>query len=107
MSDSDSDSHPSAKRHKPYAELTDEEKRERRLKQNRLAAKRSYNKRVARQAEMEGEYQKLREELAQTTQQIQILSAYMGKMQMPGVPGVAPAAAAAAVAAAAAAAGSA
>ena len=38
---------------KPYDELTTDEKRERRLQQNRMAAKRSYEKRVARQAGME------------------------------------------------------
>ena len=45
---------------KDRRDLTDAERRDRRLQQNRLAAKRSYNKRVQRQQEMEQEYEKLR-----------------------------------------------
>ena len=48
----------------------------RRLQQNRLAAKRSYNKRVQRQAQMETEYDKLRNELDATNQQITTLGDY-------------------------------
>lgn len=59
---------------------SEDEKRERRLEQNRLAAKRSYNKRVQKQAEMEEEYEKLRQELAATNHQIATLGSFMAQM---------------------------
>ena len=65
---------------KDRRDLTDAERRDRRLQQNRLAAKRSYNKRVQRQAEMEQEYEKLRAELEATNNQVSTLGNYIAKM---------------------------
>ena len=67
-------------RTKDRRDLTDAERRDRRLQQNRLAAKRSYNKRVQRQAEMEQEYEKLRTELEATNNQVSTLGNYIAKM---------------------------
>jgi hypothetical protein len=62
--------------------LTDKEKKLRRLEQNRQAAQRSYNKRVALQTEMEETYNALRRSLSEATGQINTVSAVVGKLPM-------------------------
>jgi hypothetical protein len=60
-------------------EGTDEKeaKRQRRLEQNRIAAKKAYNKRVKRQAEMESEYELLRQELEATEAEAATLATFL------------------------------
>lgn len=61
-----------------YAGMDEKEaKRQRRLEQNRIAAKKAYNKRVKRQAEMESEYEQLRQELEATEAEAATLGSFL------------------------------
>ena len=59
-------------------------KRQRRLEQNRIAAKKAYDKRVKRQADMEQEYQRLCQQLQETNAQAATLSAFISQAGLTG-----------------------
>ena len=59
-------------------------KRQRRLEQNRIAAKKAYDKRVKRQADMEQEYERLCEQLQETNAQAATLSAFISQAGLTG-----------------------
>lgn len=61
-----------------------EAKRQRRLAQNRLAAKKAYDKRVKRQADMEREYESLRQQLQATNAEAATLGAFLSQTALPG-----------------------
>lgn len=61
-----------------------EAKRQRRLEQNRIAAKKAYDKRVKRQADMEREYESLRQQLQETNAQAATLGAFISQTGLTG-----------------------
>jgi hypothetical protein len=61
-----------------------EAKRQRRLEQNRIAAKKAYDKRVKRQADMEQEYESLRRQLQETNAQAATLGAFLSQTGLTG-----------------------
>ena len=61
-----------------------EAKRQRRLEQNRIAAKKAYDKRVKRQAAMEQEYESLRQQLQETNAQAATLGAFISQTGLTG-----------------------
>ena len=61
-----------------------EAKRQRRLEQNRIAAKKAYDKRVKRQADMEREYESLRQQLQETNAQAATLGAVLSQKGLAG-----------------------
>ena len=61
-----------------------EAKRQRRLEQNRIAAKKAYDKRVKRQADMEQEYESLRKQLQETNAQAATLGAFISQTGLTG-----------------------
>lgn len=63
----------------PWEDLTEDEKRTRRLMQNRLAAKRSYEKRLKRQAEMKEEYEGLKQQLKAAHLEVATLNSFMAQ----------------------------